>query len=178
MKAIAVLGSKVPGNEIHRELKLRLDTSFELFQNDSVFILSGGYTNSDSERSEASFMAEYLMDKGVSRKDIYLEEEALDTIGNGYFVRRVADGIKGLTKLYVVSSCYHMDRSEFIFRSCFGHRIELDFKHCSVFVRDDTAEEDSMKLARKFFSGLADGDIDSVGRRLYSDHVLYAGKDD
>ncbi len=176
MKAIVVLGSRVPGTEIHEELKMRLDVSARLFEKDSVFILSGGYTNKELAKSEAQVMSDYITGLGIPKERIYLDEESLDTIGNGYFVRCLVDRIPGITSLAVVSSCYHMNRSEYIFRSCFKDGFEMDFSHCAEFHREILAEEESMEMAREFFSGIDRGDIEAIGKRLHSIHLMYNGK--
>lgn len=176
MKAVVVLGSRVLGIEIHDELRMRLDVSAKIFDEDSVFILSGGYTNEEIEKSEAQVMSDYLTGIGIPIEKIYLEEESLDTIGNGYFVRRMVDAIPGITRLAVVSSCYHMKRSEYIFRNCFSDGIELDFSHCADFHREILAEDESMEMARNFFSGISHGDAEAIGKRLYSTHLMYNGK--
>ncbi len=176
MKAIVVLGSRIPGNEIHEELRMRLDVSVKLFEKDSIFILSGGYTNHEHKKSEAQFMADYIIGLGIPQESIYLDEEALDTIGNGYFVRKVVDRITGITDLAVVSSCYHMKRSQYIFKRCFGDMFPMDVSHCAAFHRKTIDEDSSTQMARDFFSGIEDGDIGSIGVRLYSDHLMYNGQ--
>ena len=175
MRGIVVLGSRVPGDEIHEELRLRLDTAIQMFDKSSILVLSGGFTN-HSDKSEAQFMAEYCIKNGIPESTIYLEEKSLDTIGNGYFVRVLTDGIQGLTELAVVSSCYHMKRSEYIFKACFGNKYGLDFSNCSNFSRKTMAEEESMLLAEKFFEGIPAGDIESIGNRLFREHLMYQKK--
>lgn len=173
MKAIVVLGSRIPGKEIHKELKLRLDVAIDSFDDGSVLVLSGGYTNKDLDRSEASFMSDYCISKGIPQDKIVQEEKSLDTIGNGYFIRSLIDELPGITEVEVVSSCYHMKRSEYIFRACFDNKYALDFSHCCDFYREDISETKSIDMAKVFFSGIIPGDIDAIGKRLYKEHLLY-----
>jgi hypothetical protein len=172
MKAIIVLGSRIPGNNIHEELKMRLDTAINLFDKNSILILSGGFTN-HKHKSEAGFMEEYCIGKGIPQDRIVLEEESLDTIGNGYFTRLTVDQIPSVNMVTVVTSCYHMERSEFIFRACFGNKYLLDFSNCCDFPRATTLENDSMQMAKAFFHGIGPGDISAVREKLYVEHLLY-----
>lgn len=173
MKAIAVLGSRIPGKEIHEELKLRLDVAIDSFNDNSILVLSGGYTNKNLDRSEASFMIDYCISKGIPRNKIVPEEKSLDTIGNGYFIRCLIDKLPGITEVEVVSSCYHMKRSEYIFRVCFDSKYHLDFSHCCEFHREDISEIKSMDMAKTFFSGIIPGDVEAIGKRLRGEHLLY-----
>ncbi len=172
MKVIVVLGSRVHEDEIHQELKMRLEAAMSLYNSNSILLMSGGYT-SKGQKSEAQFMADYCSKNGIPSERIYLEEESLDTIGNGYFCRLAIDKIPNVNEVSVVSSCYHMQRSEFIFRCCFGNKYPLDFNKCSNFQRYDTNEAESMEMARKFFHGIESGDIGAIGKRLHTEHLLY-----
>lgn len=173
MKAIAVLGSRIPGKELHEELKLRLDVAIDSFNDNSVLVLSGGYTNKELDRSEASFMIDYCISKGIPPDRIVPEEKSLDTIGNGYFIRLLIDKLPDITEVEVVSSCYHMKRSEYIFRACFDNKYTLDFSHCCDFHREDISEIKSMDMAKAFFSGIVPGDIEAIGKLLHKEHLLY-----
>lgn len=176
MDLIIVLGSRVNGTEIHRELKGRLDVAIDLFNESCRLLLSGGITNNNLGKSEAQVMKEYCVSRGIPDSSIILEEKALDTIGNGVFSTLEVHGKFLPGMIYVVSSCYHMKRSEFIFRKCFGPGYKFDFSHCFGFPRADVDEAKSMELAEHFFSGIQDGNIDALRERLLTMHDLYRGQ--
>ena len=176
MELIIVLGSRINGSEIHDELKGRLDVAIKVFNSGSKLLLSGGITNHDLNRSEAQFMKDYCIANGIPEASIILEEKSLDTIGNGVFCAMIVHGKYLPEVIYVVSSCYHMERSEFIFEKCFGPGYRFDFSHCFSFNRPDMNEKESTELARRFFSGILDGDIDSIKERLFNMHNLYIGQ--
>lgn len=173
MELIIVLGSRINGNEIHDELKGRLDVAIKLFNSNSRLLLSGGITNHELNRSEARFMMDYCVANGIPESAIILEQKALDTIGNGVFCAMEIQGKYLPQVIYVVSSCYHMPRSEYIFQKCFGPGYRFDFTHCFTFERPDIMENESMELARHFFSGILDGDIEAIKERLFTMHTLY-----
>lgn len=173
MDLIIVLGSRINGTEIHQELKGRLDVAINIYSSSSRLLLSGGITNPALHRSEAQMMKEYCLAKGIPESSIIVEEKALDTIGNGVFCAMEVQGRFLPQIIYVVSSCYHMGRSEYIFLKCFGPGYRFDFTNCYNFDRRDINEVDSMELARRFFSGISDGDIESIKQRLFTMHHLY-----
>lgn len=176
MDIIIVLGSRVNGNEIHDELRGRLEVGISLMDEKSRLLLSGGITNHELGKSEAMVMKEYCVSRGVPESSIILEENSLDTIGNGVFSMLEIHGKILPGTIYVVSSCYHMKRSEFIFRKCFGPGYRFDFSHCSNFHRPELDEAKSMELAEHFFSGIADGDIVAIKERLFKLHEMYTSK--
>ncbi|HLH86690.1 MAG TPA: hypothetical protein VKU79_07505, partial [Thermoplasmataceae archaeon] len=73
----------------------------------------------------------------------------------------------------VVTSCYHVIRSEFIFTKCFGSGYQMSFGHCAPFTRFKTNEEESLEAARLFFDGVRDGDIEEIRKRIMVKHPLY-----
>ena len=173
MDLIIVLGSRVNGNKIHDELRRRLDTAISLTGANTKLLLSGGLTNPVLQKSEARIMMEYVISKGVPENAVMLEEGSLDTIGNGVFSMLLIKGMPIPDVVYVISSCYHMNRTEFIFRKCFGTSYNLDFSHCSHFERSDIDEGRSMGMAEKFFKNMKAGDIDSIYSHMLRTHPLY-----
>ena len=175
MNLIVVLGSRINGSEIHQELKGRLDVGISIMDPDSKIMLSGGLTNIRLDKTEAKVMKDYCLSRGVKESQIILEENSLDTIGNGFFTLEEVMKLPKPNLIQVVSSCYHMKRSEYIFRKCYGERYNLCFNNCYQFDRDDIDEVSSMEMAKQFFSGIRDGDIATISSRIHSMHELYRG---
>ena len=55
-------------------------------------------------------MKDYCIANGIPEASIILEEKSLDTIGNGVFCAMIVHGKYLPEVIYVVSSCYHMER--------------------------------------------------------------------
>ena len=178
MKSIAVivLGNKLQEKHLHPELKGRMDVGIKVFKDKHAeyLILSGGKSNPAVDVSEAEVMRKYALEKGVPMEKVILEEESLDTIGNAYFTRKMVDNLR-CSDIYVVSSCYHMKRTEYIFKMCYGENYNLFFNSC--YLHDDKKaeynEKNSIKLAEGFFRDIAPGDMNEIRRRLFSIHNLY-----
>ncbi len=176
---VIVLGKMLIGKTIHPELKGRMDTGIDVFKKKSAkyLILSGGKSNPSIDVSEAEVMRDYALNSGIPSEKIILEEDSKDTIGNAYFTRKLIDKLdySDIPEIYVVSSCYHMRRMEYIFGRCYGEKYSLSFDYCFSFDNKEAKkkEDRSIKLAEQFFKGIAPGDMDEIGRRLFSIHTLY-----
>jgi hypothetical protein len=69
---------------------------------------------------EAFPAARYLRAHGVPERRILAETFSYDTIGNAFFTRLIHTEPRGLRRLHVVTSGFHMARTEAIFRWVFG----------------------------------------------------------
>ncbi len=174
-EVIIVLGSRLSSQEIHPQLKGRLDVAlgFGSTLKNPHYIVSGGKTNQNVPKTEAKAMSEYLISNGVNRKQIFLEERSMDTIGNAYFSRLLLKKLGDPSNIFVITSCYHMNRSKFIFDYCFGNGFRLNYEHCFKYQVEDDDEEESLKKAYDFFKGIVPGDYVEIGFRLISTHPLY-----
>jgi hypothetical protein len=69
---------------------------------------------------EALPAARYLRVHGIPERRILAETFSYDTIGNAFFTRLVHAEPRGLRRLHIVTSAFHMPRTEAIFRWVFG----------------------------------------------------------
>lgn len=180
---IIVLGHKLKTNFIHPELKGRMDKAIKIYQNilnpetkkNTVFILSGGKTQKKIQFSEAEVMMEYCKNNKIHINEIIKESKSLDTIGNAVFTRKIVDDLKGTSKIFVVSSCYHMNRVRFIFDMVFGSNYQINYDHCHPFNEKGIEDKEytSLESAQKFFKNIVPGDIKFIERHLFAIHECY-----
>ncbi len=170
-QAVIVLGSKLTSDGVREELQGKVETGISVFRSEGAkyLVMTGGFTNHEISQSEAEAMRTYAIEKGVKAESIILEERAQDTVGNGYFTRLIVDSIKDVSKVYIVTSCYHMQRAEYIFNYCFGNSYIMDFSHCFSFSPMVNNEPKLMEITVKFFEGIKSGDLHSIKRKLLSD---------
>jgi uncharacterized SAM-binding protein YcdF (DUF218 family) len=64
--------------------------------------------------------ARYLMERGLAGERIVCESSSYDTIGNAYFCRVIHTDPRRLARLLIVTSAFHMPRTEAIFRWVFS----------------------------------------------------------
>jgi uncharacterized SAM-binding protein YcdF (DUF218 family) len=180
---ILVLGNRLISENIHLELKARMDAALSLRRllldtkpyNKIFMLLSGGASNPNVASSEAEVMKAYCIENNIPQYEIILETKSLDTIGNAVFSRRIVDMIKDIDVIYVVSSCYHMERATFIFEMCFGDKYKLNFNNCNIIQNSNFVEKERKGLiqSHNFFAGIEPGDILSIEARLFREHDLY-----
>ncbi len=101
----------MPGARIGgRALNLRLDMALSLYQRDfaPMMIVSGGQ-GSDEPTTEAEFMAEYLIARGVPEDAILLEKKSVSTEENFAFSKPIM-AENGIEDIIIVSNDYHCYR--------------------------------------------------------------------
>lgn len=174
---VVVLGNRLASPEIHDRLKGRMDIGIEVFRREGArnLVLSGAATNPDVPAAECEVMEEYAIEQGVDPASIYLDDRAGDTIGNGFFTRLLVEDFEDVDTVYVVSSCYHMERAAFVFEQCYGPGYHVDSRHCyeTDVPAERLHEEESLEEAREFFRPIEPGDIDAIRDRLIETHALY-----
>ena len=91
---------------------------------------------------EANRMAEYLIKKGITPSKIFLESWSMDTIGNAYGVMMFHCIPRNLKKILVITSDFHIRRSESIFKKVFSL---ADTKFELYFISTDSELVESQK---------------------------------
>jgi len=180
---IIVLGHRLKTDCIHPELQGRMDEAINIYQNvlnlgnknNVVFILSGGKTQNSVQLSEAEVMMKYCKDNNISTNKIIKETESLDTIGNAVFTRKIVDDLKEISEIFVVSSCYHMNRVKYIFNIVFGSNYKMNYDNCHSSNEQGIEDEEktSLELAQNFFKNIVPGEIKFIERHLFAIHECY-----
>ncbi|MCX7965926.1 MAG: YdcF family protein [Syntrophorhabdaceae bacterium] len=80
-------------------------------------ILSGGRVY--GKKPEAEVAKRFLISLGVSEKDIITEENSKDTYENAQLVKEILSK-KGLKRIVLITSAFHMKRSEQLFKKHFS----------------------------------------------------------
>jgi len=147
----------------------RLGTAVELFFSEGAqgLVCSGAYAlalDTAPTRSEASLMAEHARLRGVPDAAIIREERSLDTIGNiavtGFEVLPSLEP----SRVYIVTSGYHMRRVRYLVRRMWGTRYTTEFRHAraglSSWARAQTVltELNLLVMTRRMLRGISTGD--------------------
>ncbi|EBF5195589.1 YdcF family protein [Listeria monocytogenes] len=107
---VLILGAKVNGDpaEPAEVLKERLDAAVTyLNENPTMQVVVSGGQGEDESASEASVMEEYLVNKGITRSRIKIENKSRRTEEN----IKYSKGKFNLGKTVIVTSDYHMYRA-------------------------------------------------------------------
>ncbi len=171
--AIIILGGGVGENgEILSSTKERLD---ELLKNKIFYglpvILSGrrGFMmDYIPPITEARAMKKYLQAAGW-RSKIFIEEKSLDTIGNAYFSKQIADKF-GWRKILIITSDYHIKRSRWIFKKIFGAGYKLKFlpTPSGKFQERQEKEKRTLVLTKKIFGKMNPENFSLADHPFYS----------
>ena len=118
---VLVLGYQLDNNQMSETLEKRLDKAHKYLKNnpDSILVLCGGITRNNTI-SEAEVMYNYLLGKGVDKRNLILENKSTDTIEN---IENSLNYIDQNSKIVVISSNYHVFRAKKI---C--ERVNLEVK--------------------------------------------------
>lgn len=174
---VVVLGNQLQSEEIHDRLQGRMDVGIEVLRstNSEYLVLSGAQTNPDVPYAECEVMRDYAVTQGVDEDRIRLDDQAEETVGNGYFTRLIVEDLDAGNTIRVVSSCYHMKRAQFVFEQCYGPGYDIVTDDCyeTCIPADELHEEESLEQAREFFDPVTRGDIEAIKERLIEAHYYY-----
>ncbi len=177
---IVVLGGGFSNGSIGGETKKRVEAGVNFYEQgfSNKILVSGGFTVDSLKKSEAGEMRNYAVELGVNPRDIFVEEESLDTIGNAVFSKKVI--VKNKFKnILLVTSDYHLERALFIFHYVYGDTFRiLGFDVSSSFVRKfvlqhEKKEQQYLLETQTLFSGIRRGNDNSILKRLKEIHPYY-----
>ena len=109
---VVVLGCQVYGYSPSIMLKNRLDGALEFLNSNPQckVIVCGGQGN-DELCSEASVMANYLIENGVDESRIYMEEQSTNTCENIKFAKKIIEKENMPNTIFIVSDSFHLYRA-------------------------------------------------------------------
>jgi len=112
---IIVLGNTFKNKKTIESMKLRTEKAAQLYKKGRVkkVIFSGGF-KTRKDLSEAKFMADIAVKKGIPKKSIILEEKSNTTIGNAYYCNKIMKN-KRFKSAIIITSPDHMRRAKYIF---------------------------------------------------------------
>ncbi len=182
MKVINVLSHRMNEDGILSEESLaRAQLATKLYvEHDCKYIITSGWAYRDDYlRPIGDVMADYIKTLiNLSQCKVYSDTNARDTVGDAYFLRRKLSGL-GLSNLMVVTSDYHVHRTEKIFRSFFCTPVSVSvFGVKSKRVNDRKTlshEQKSLDAFEKTFSKANFSSDSEILEILLSHHPLYSG---
>jgi hypothetical protein len=185
----------IPGGGVTEQGELppwverRFDLALNLQPAGPFLALSGGTFHKPSPLDasgrtifEAYAGASYLLDAGVDSNRIVTEISSYDTIGNAFFTRVQHTDVRGWRRLLIVTSEFHMPRTEAIFRWIFSLLPEAGYELTFAASADDGMPPDvrARRLAREQASLAALPEkvvrfrsLAEVHSWLYADHGAY-----
>ena len=138
----------------------------------AAIICSGSHgVGRKPRRSEAASMADLIVERGVDRERIFLEDQSRDTIGNAVYVADRYLGAIPSRRIYLVTSPFHLERSVETFRLVLGPDWQIDGVASAPAPDDgDRAKHEPRFLmqTRAFLAGIAPGEVARMIAKLKS----------
>lgn len=135
--AAIVLGAAAWGTEPSPVLRERLNHAINLYQNKQVRkIITTGGKLIDTDLSEAEVSRKYLVQNGIPRRDILIEDSSRRTLDNLGFAR-VTCRKQNISTVLIVSDPYHMKRAMLVAKH-FGYDAEPSPTQTSMYQSRNT----------------------------------------
>lgn len=142
----------------------RLTKTYELLSTGRarVAIVSGGSYGIDGLPTEAELLARQLEAWGIAKDRILLEDRARNTRENATFTKSLLEA-KGLTKVLIITSAFHLPRAAGCFRA-----VDVPFDALAVDYRMRDVSRDSHVLPRgEYLSDSSRALREWLGRLVY-----------
>ncbi|WP_197026438.1 YdcF family protein [Oribacterium sp. P6A1] len=119
---IVVLGFQLnPDGTMKEELVERLTValnSAKKYPNAYIVCTGGGTASENESASEAGEMAKWLIDQGIEKKRVIVEDNSITTAQNAIFTYDILTSLyPSVKKLAIVSSDYHIATGELLFKA-------------------------------------------------------------
>ncbi len=179
------------GGEIPPWTKARLDRAVQISKKEPIVTLSAGTVHRPPPLDERGFpvfesiaASQYLMKKGIEPNRILTETCSYDTIGNAYFSRAIHVEPGQFKKICIITSDFHMPRTEAIFRWVYGlddpgNSYQLIFESVPDTGIPDKALEARVEKERKSLIQFEDTrnrihSLQQLHDWMYSEHAAYS----
>ncbi|MDE1825525.1 MAG: YdcF family protein [Candidatus Micrarchaeota archaeon] len=160
-------------------------TAFRLFTEGKAkdFIFAGGYgfkLKNVPRRSEAEAMKEILVAHGVNDKQIRIETQSRDTVGNAYFAKLEVMELRA-GEIHLVGPLQHLWRMGIIMEMVMGPEYKINLVQSPDIITMEQlphvieAESLSIELAASFWkqAGIKPGEHEKIWELLRKTHPAY-----
>ena len=189
--ATLIPGGGLRGVAVAPWVKVRLDWAISRYSGEYLIPLSAGTVHRPPPLEIGGFpllesvaAARYLLAQGIPAERILPETLSLDTIGNAYFARRLHVDPLGFRDLQIVTSTFHMPRTQAIFEWMFSlnappGNYRLSFKatpdeglDTSALAKRKAREQASLSTVEQLRNRLTS--LSDLHHWLYTQHQAYA----
>lgn len=178
--AIIVLAHHLDGDgQLNAQSRARIEAAVAAYQSKQapIIVTTGWDLHGVFNRPIADAMREFAIAKDIPPEAIHCDIHSRDTVGDAVFTKHNIVQPMGATRLLVITSDYHVARTEAIFAFVYG----VDYQITVQGVASTTAAESVEKERQSFaafaatFSGITAGDDVAIWQRLRARHPFYNG---
>tara|TARA_B110000495_G_C23032670_1_gene615544 strand:+ start:2296 stop:2871 length:576 start_codon:yes stop_codon:yes gene_type:complete len=182
MRAVAVLSHLMSEDGVLGvESVARVEKAVEIFKDHQgdLLLTSGWDYRDDSDLEIGRVVSSYLVENfDLDPRHILVDTNSRDTVGDAYFLRRQLCKLE-VNQLFVVTSDYHVARTEMIFNAFFEPAISVEVVGAKTKLVDEdevrTREESSLQAFLSTFEDVDFNCEDDVMRALNTKHPFYNG---
>ena len=179
--AVIVLANQMDANGIlNFESIARANMAVKLLNTGNIphIVTCGWAYRRETKINIADAFKEYLIDRlSVDSNKILTEINSRDTVGDAIFTKINLANNLSWRKILVVTSNYHVRRTEEIFNFIYGNNFSVNVFGVDVDFSNSTLDNElaSTEAFRKTFFGIEKGKDDEIFKRLYEKHPFYNG---
>ncbi len=179
--AVIVLANQMDENGIlNYESMTRANMAVKLLNSGKIpYIVTCGWAyRRDTKINIADAFREFLIySLSVDSNKILTEINSRDTVGDAIFTKINLANKFSWRKIIVVTSNYHVRRTEEIFNFIYGNNFSIKVLGADVDFSSSTFdnEMESIEAFRKTFFGIEKGEDDQIFKRLCEKHPFYNG---
>jgi uncharacterized SAM-binding protein YcdF (DUF218 family) len=182
MKCVAVL-SHLMSNDciLSAESVARAELAINAFTNSeySFLITTGWAYRSDSDAAISDVVKDYILNHSeIDTDKIISSPFARDTVGDAFFCLKLVK-LKRISKILVVTSDYHVERTKKIFKRFFQSGAKVEVKGARTEGGKDPEildhEVNSLKVFEKTFANTNFKDIRKIYECISTKHPFYNG---
>jgi len=169
-------------NVLSKETLLRINKAIEIFNTREIKIIitSGWAYRPDSSKDIGKVVSDYIIETFELKNCLILfDTNSRDTVGDAFFLRQKLLKYK-ITKLYVVTSDYHVPRTNFIFNSFFPKSIHIEIVGAKTSLANNIKlrhkEENSLKAFKKTFGNINLQNYSDTFKTFRTHHPFYNGE--
>ena len=178
---IIVLGNFMDeSGQLNKESCSRLDLAIDVFRkNKHSFIVTCGWDYfTEYNIAIADAMKSYIVNNShISHELVLTETNSRDTVGDAIFTKINIIKKKSINNLLIVTSDYHVSRTDKIFSYIYGEKYIVKVIGSKTTKKRGLSEleDKSLNVFYKTFNGVKSGDDVLMYKRLCTEHPYYNG---
>ena len=184
MKVIAILAHLMDsGGVLGREslARIKVATDLDKVEKFNFFLTTGWDYRDDSNLRIGNVIAEKLVNEfAIEVERVITDTNSRDTVGDAFFLRKNIIRSLGIQSIVVVTSDYHVRRTDVIFKNFFSPTIKVKIIGADSGVSNDfdlqKHEESSLAAFLKTFKGVDFQSDREVYMALQAKHPFYNGE--
>jgi uncharacterized SAM-binding protein YcdF (DUF218 family) len=178
---IIVLGNWMDkSGQLNKDSSSRADLAINIFRKNkhAIIVTCGWDYNSEFNTAIADEMKSYIVLNGnISHELVLTEPNSRDTVGDALFTKMNIVKKKNMNNLLVVTSDYHVLRTQEIFSYIYGEQYKINVIGSETTDKKNISKRENRSLNTFYetFKGIESGDDFLIYKRLCSDHPYYNG---